>query len=717
MQQQLTAISEQQILEFLRTRAYKPMTEADLAAALGIVEGGREAFHSQLKEMEAAGQVVLTRTKRFGAPERMNLVVGRLQGHPRGFGFIIPDMPDLNDLYIGRENTAGAWNGDRVIARPIETKGGRTEGEIIRILEHANTRVVGTFQAAQYGGFVQPDDPHLPEDIIIPPGNQGAAHDGDTVVVEIVSWPSGRRPAEGRVAERLGRQGDPGVDILAIIERYGLSTDFPMEVVAEAAGIPDEVRGSDLAGRRDLRQQSIVTIDGEDAKDLDDAVSVEDITLESGARGWRLGVHIADVSYYVREGSALDREAADRGTSVYLVDRVIPMLPKRLSNGICSLNPHVDRLTLTCQMDVDERGRVVHYELYPSVINTAERMTYTAVTAILEHQDEGAIARYQSLVPMFERMAALTEVLSRRRQRRGSIDLDLPEEKVILDDRGKPIEIKPVHRGIADHMIEEFMILANETVAEHFNRVEAPFCYRVHEGPAAEKLEALQESLVNLGYRLKSTQKIHPKTLQEITKQAVGTREERLVHTLVLRSMKQARYGVENLGHFGLAASFYCHFTSPIRRYPDLLVHRVMRQAIAGGGIRADIEDRWRQTFPDLAEHASATERQADEAERETVDLKKAEFMLDKIGQEFAGLISGVTAFGLFVALENGVEGLAHVSTMTDDYYLYQENQHLLVGERSRKVYRLGDPVRVVVDSVSVAQRQVNFVLVGLNEA
>ncbi|MHB9144058.1 MAG: ribonuclease R [Symbiobacteriia bacterium] len=715
MQEQ--TLSEQQILEFLRHKAYKPMTEAELAAAFGVTDGGRLAFQSQLKEMETAGQVVLTRTKRYGAPDRMNLVVGRLQGHPRGFGFIIPDVPELNDLYVGRENIAGAWNGDRVIARPLATKGGRTEGEIIRILERANTRVVGTFQAGNFGGFVSPDDPHLPGDILIPPGNQGAAKEGDTVVAEVISWPSDRRPAEGRITERLGRQGDPGVDILAIMERYGLSADFPMEVVAEAAGIPDEVRASDLSGRRDLRTQPIVTIDGEDAKDLDDAVFVEDVTLPNGGKGWRLGVHIADVSYYVHEGAALDREAADRGTSVYLVDRVIPMLPKRLSNGICSLNPQVDRLTLTCQMDVDERGRVVHYELYPSVIRTAERMTYTAVTAILEHQDAAAIARYEPLVPMFERMAALTGVLSQRRQRRGSIDLDLPEQKVILDDRGKPIEIKPVQRGIADHMIEEFMILANETVAEHFNRMEAPFCYRVHESPTAEKLEALQEFLVNLGYRLKITQKIHPKALQEITRQAEGTREQRLVHTVVLRSMKQARYGVENLGHFGLAASFYCHFTSPIRRYPDLLVHRVMRQAIAAGGLRPEVEERWRQAFPDLADHASATERQADEAERETVDLKKAEFMLDKVGQEFGGLISGVTAFGVFVALENGVEGLVHVSTMADDYYIYQEGQHLLIGERSRKIYRLGDPVRVVVEGVSVAQRQVNFVLAGLNDS
>lgn len=707
-------MEEQQVLEFLRHKAYKPMTAVELAGAFGLQDGGREEFNTMLSAMEARGQVIKTRTKRYGAPERLNLVVGRLQGHPRGFGFIIPDLPEQSDLYVGRENTAGAWNGDRVIARPMEQKGGRREGEIIRILERANSRVVGTFQAANFGGFVSPDDPHLPEDIVIPPGNQGQARDGDTVVAEVVSWPSGRRPAEGRVTERLGRQGDPGVDILAIMERFGFSAEFPTDVVAQAAAVPDEVRDSDLVRRRDLRHEVIVTIDGEDAKDLDDAVSVEDVELPGGARGWRLGVHIADVSYYVREGTPLDREAARRGTSVYLVDRVIPMLPKRLSNGICSLNPQVDRLTLTCQMDVDGRGRVVRYELFPSVIRTTERMTYTAVNAILEEHDAATTARYRDLAPLFERMGILMQVLHSRRERRGSIDLDLPEEKVILDPKGKPVEIKPVKRGIADRIIEEFMILANETVAEHFHRLETPFCYRVHEPPAEEKLEALQEFLANLGYRLKGSHNIHPKNLQEVTRQAEGTREERLVHTVVLRSMKQARYMVDNLGHFGLAAPFYCHFTSPIRRYPDLLVHRVMRQTVAGGRLTSDVEERWRQTFPDLADHSSAAERRADEAERETVDLKKAEFMLDKVGQEFPGLISGVTAFGIFVALENGVEGLVHVSTMADDYYLYQEAQRLMVGERTRRVYRLGDPVRVVVDAVDLAQRQVNFVLAGL---
>lgn len=687
------------------------MAADELAAALKVPAEDRPAFTDLLAAMESRGQVVRTRTKRYGTPERMNLTVGRLQGHPRGFGFVLPDQPELPDVYIARENMGGAWNGDRVIVRPVERKGqGRREGEVIRILERANLRVVGTFNSAGAGGFLTPDDPRLPEDVFIPAAAQGAARNEDTVVAEITAWPSGRRPAEGRVVERLGHHGDPGVDVLAIMARYGLSPEFPPDVVREAAGIPDEVRPQDLKGRRDLRQQTIVTIDGEDAKDLDDAVSVETIVLPGGSRGWRLGVHIADVSQYVREGSALDEEAARRATSVYLVDRVIPMLPKRLSNGICSLNPQVDRLTLTCQMDVDERGRVVSYELFPSVIRTAQRMTYTDVTAILEG-DEAAAARYRDLVPMFQRMADLRGVLRRRRDKRGSIDFDLPEEKVILDGQGRPVEIRPAARGVADSIIEEFMILANETVAEHFFHLGTPFCYRVHEPPAEEKLEALQEFLATFGYRLKGVRNVYPKALQEVARQAEGTREERLIHTVMLRSMKQARYGVENLGHFGLAAPFYCHFTSPIRRYPDLLVHRVMRQVLVEGGISRALEERWQQTFPELTDHASLAERRADEAERETVDLKKAEYMQDKVGQEFDALISGVTAFGLFVALENGVEGLVHVSTMADDYYLYQETQYLLVGERTRRVFRLGDPVRVVVDSVDLEQRQVNFVL------
>lgn len=702
----------EQILEFLHHKAYKPMTADELTQALSVPAEEKDAFLTLLAAMESRGQVVRTRTKRYGTPERMNLIVGRLQAHPRGFGFVLPDRPDLPDLYVGRENMGGAWDGDRVIARPVERKGqNRREGELIRILEHANHRVVGTFHSEDGGGFVSPDDPRLPEDIFIPARDQGKAEEEDSVVVEITTWPSGRRPAEGRVAERLGHHGDPGVDILAIMARYNLTPDFPPEVVTEAAAIPDEVRPKDLAGRRDLRDQQIVTIDGEDAKDLDDAVSVVAIELPEGASGWRLGVHIADVSYYVREGTALDTEAARRGTSVYLVDRVIPMLPKRLSNGICSLNPKVDRLTLTCQMDVDARGRVLRYDLFPSVIRTAERMTYTDVTNILEDRDEAARSRYRDLVPMFQAMRDLCLVLQRRREKRGAIDFDLPEEKVILDPQGHPLEIKPKERGIADHIIEEFMILANETVAEHFHHQGAPFCYRVHEPPAEEKLESLQEFLATFGYRLKGVRNINPKALQDVAKRAEGTKEERLVHTVMLRSMKQARYAVDNLGHFGLAAPFYSHFTSPIRRYPDLLIHRVTRQAVAKGGISPALEERWQHAFPDLADHASVAERKADEAERETVDLKKAEFMQDKVGQEFDGLVSGVTAFGLFVSLENGVEGLVHVSTMTDDYYLFQETQYLLVGERTRRIYRLGDPVRVVVDRVDAEQRQVHFIL------
>jgi len=704
-------VQAEDVLEFLRHNAYKPMAADELATALEVPATEQPAFLELLAAMESRGQVVRTRTKRYGAPERMNLTVGRLQGHPRGFGFVLPDQPELPDVYIGRENMGGAWNGDRVIARPVERKGqGRREGEIIRVLERANSHVVGTFHGAGAGGFLTPDDPRLPEDVFIPAAAQGAAQDEDTVVVEITSSPSGRRPAEGRVVERLGHHGDPGVDVLAVMARYHLSPEFPPDVVREAAGIPDEVEARDLKGRRDLRQEVIVTIDGEDAKDLDDAVSVEAIDLPDGGTGWRLGVHIADVSHYVREGTALDVEAAERGTSVYLVDRVIPMLPKRLSNGICSLNPQVDRLTLSCQMDVDARGRVVDYQLFPSVIRTKERMTYTDVTAILEG-DEQAASRHRELVPVFQRMADLRRVLRRRREKRGSIDFDLPEEKIILDGQGRPVEIRPAQRGVADSIIEEFMILANETVAEHFSRLGTPFCYRVHEPPAEEKLEALQEFLATFGYRLKGSRNVYPKALQEVARQAEGTREERLVHTVMLRSMKQARYGVENLGHFGLAAPFYCHFTSPIRRYPDLLVHRVMRQVLLEGGISRALEERWQQVFPDLADHASVTERRADEAERETVDLKKAEFMLDKVGQEYDALISGVTAFGLFVALENGVEGLVHVSTMADDYYLYQETQYLLVGERTRRVFRLGDPVRVVVEGVDLEQRQVNFAL------
>ena len=709
-------ITREQITDFCLKKAYKPLTGSELASALEVGEAESDEFLALLSEMEAGGALVKTRFERYAAPERLNLVVGRLQGHPKGFGFIIPDNRDLGDLYIGRENLNGAWHGDRVIARPGSRMedprwgvgdGRRVEGEIIRILKRANPRVVGTYQRAHFFGFVKPDERRLPDDVFIPSGADGGAGDGEKVVVEIRLWPDGRRNAEGRVVEVLGRLGEPGVDITSIVRRYGLPETFPEEIMAEAERIPDQIRPDDLKGREDLRGLPIVTIDGEDAKDLDDAVSVE-----RAGDLWRLGVHIADVSYYVSEGSALDREARERGTSVYLVDRVIPMLPPRLSNGLCSLNPQVDRLTMTVFIDLDERGRVANHRFTPSIIRTAERMTYTNVTRILVDGDRAATARYEPLVPLFRQMEALCRILREKRMRRGSIDFDLAEEKVILDEVGRPKEIRPAVRTIADQIIEEFMIAANEAVAEHFCHLEVPFLYRVHQEPDAEKLYALNEFLTNFGYRLKGLGNIHPKAIQEIAQKVAGKREEHLINTVMLRSLKQARYCEENLGHFGLAADYYTHFTSPIRRYPDLMIHRVMREVLEHGRVRPDRLSRWTAAVPAIAEHSSDMERRADEAERETVDLKKAEFIAEHVGEVFPGIISGVTAYGLYVELDNTVEGLVHVSAMAGDYYIYNEKQYALIGERTRRVYRLGDAVEVQVVGVKVEGGQVDLVLV-----
>jgi ribonuclease R len=702
---------KERIAEFIREKAYKPMTFAELATTMGIAEKQHAQLKKTLDQMETTGEVVRTRTERYGAPERMNLAVGRLQGHPKGFGFLISDAPDAEDIFIGRESMNGAWHGDRVIARlsPLSRAGGRMEGEIIRILTRATARVVGTFEADKNGGFVTPDDRRLPDDIFIPKGATNGARSSEKVVVQVVRWAEARRNAEGRVVERIGMKGQVGVDIVSVIRKYALPEVFPPKVLKEAEEVPEVVPPEIAveAGRRDLRGWTIVTIDGEDAKDLDDAVNVE-----RTARGhWRLGVHIADVSYYVGEGTALDREAYNRGTSVYLADRVVPMLPPRLSNGICSLNEGVDRLTLSCVMDIDDAGKVHKYEIFPSVIRTAARMTYTKVNAILADDPE-ANREYERLVPMFRDMHALMQVLKAKRTRRGALDFDLPEAKVKLNDKGWPVEIRRVDRGDAERLIEEFMLVANETVAEHCQSRDVPFMFRVHGEPAPDRLAGLRDFLALFGYNLKLPREgaVPAKLLQHITEWAQGRPEENLINSVLLRTMRQAVYSEENSGHFGLAADYYCHFTSPIRRYPDLVVHRVLRSMVAGPMLQK-LRHKWETWMPDAARYASDRERVAMEAERETIDLKKAEFMSDKVGETFSGIISGVGQFGFFVQLPTTVEGLVHVSNLTDDYYHFQEQYYALIGERTRRRFRLGDPVAVRLTRVDVDTRQLDFVL------
>lgn len=696
------------ILEYMREEAYNPLLFEELAQVLCIERDGYEELRKVLLHMEEEGLVVKTRRKRYGIPERMNLVVGRLQGSQKGFGFLIPDDPVIRDLYIPVENLNGAMHNDKIIARITKSSlgGNKSEGEIIRILKRANEKLVGTFEKNKNFGFVVPDDSRIYQDIFVSKDDFGEAKEGHKVVVEITRWPEGRRNPEGKVIEILGHKNEAGTDILSIIRSHNLPEEFPAEVEIQASKIPDEVREEQIYKRRDLRNNIIITIDGDDAKDLDDAVSLE--VLENG--NYLLGVHIADVSQYVFESSPLDNEALKRGTSVYLVDRVIPMLPKKLSNGICSLNPQADRLTLSCSMEINEKGNVVRYEIYESLIRTKERMTYSNVNKILEEDNAELKDRYSYLIETFKHMENLMNILRKKRKLRGSLDFEFDETKIILDEKGKPIDIRPYERGVTEKIIEEFMIVCNETIAEHMYWKEMPFVYRVHEDPDPEKIQALNEFIHNFGYRIKGTDEIHPKALQQVLDKVAGKKEERLINTLLLRSLRKARYDGESLGHFGLASKFYCHFTSPIRRYPDLTIHRIIKEDIHGK-LNPERIVKLKERIPFTAEQSSIRERAAEEAERETEDLKKAEYMKDRIGEEYEGIISGVTAYGMYVQLENTIEGLVHVSNMEDDYYIFDENNHFLIGERKKKIYRIGDMVKIRVLSADIANRNIDFVL------
>ncbi|MBA1335580.1 MAG: 3'-to-5' exoribonuclease RNase R [Firmicutes bacterium] len=697
------------ILQYMKENAYKPLTAEELAARLDIGGDNLPRFLETLKEMESEGDLVQTRKKRYGIPEKMDLIVGRLQCHQKGFGFVIPRDELYEDVYIPADSINEAMHNDSVIAKIVRRKseGNRTEGEIIRILERANKKVVGTFERSRNFGFVIPDDSRILYDIYVFQDETMGAREGDKVVAEITHWPEKRRNPEGRIIEVLGYKDDIGIDVLSIIRSHDIPEEFPPEVLEEAEKIPEKIDEAEINRRVDLRDRKIVTIDGADAKDLDDAVSVE--KLSNG--NFRLGVHIADVSHYVKENSALDKEAFKRGTSVYFLDRVIPMLPKRLSNGICSLNPKVDRLALTVFMEIDKAGKVVDYQIVESVISTAERMTYKDVSDILEKNDEELIARYGSLVDDFRRMEELYTILNSKRMVRGSIDFEFPETKVMLDKEGNPEDIVKVERRTADRIIEEFMLVCNETVAEHMFWLGAPFVYRIHEEPDDEKIEVFNEFVYNLGYSIKGIKKVHPKALQRLIQKVKGKKEEKIINTLLLRSLKRARYHQENLGHYGLAAEYYCHFTSPIRRYPDLVIHRIIKETLKGGLENSRIE--YLKEFVEKAAlQSSERERAADEAEREVEDLKKVEFMARRIGEEYEGIVSGVTAFGIFVELENGIEGMVRVSFMTDDFYHFDEKRYMLIGERTKKSFRIGDVVRVQVVKADLVDKKLDFVLV-----
>ncbi|UQZ76203.1 ribonuclease R [Niallia circulans] len=703
----------EKLLTYMKDEAYKPLTVQELEEAFGIEDSSHfKDFVKALVQMEEKGLVVRTRSNRYGLPEKMNLIRGKLAGHAKGFAFVIPEEQGMDDIFIPPNEVKTALNGDIVLARVTsESSGQRREGTIVRIIERGVQQIVGTYSESKHFGFVIPDDKKIATDIFIPKGSTKGAIEGHKVVVKLTSYPEGRKNAEGEVVKILGHKNDPGVDILSVIHKHGLPLAFPDNVLEQANNAPDTIDEEEIANRRDLRNETIVTIDGADAKDLDDAVTVT--MLENG--NYKLGVHIADVSYYVTENSPIDVEAEERGTSVYLVDRVIPMIPHRLSNGICSLNPKVDRLTLSCEMEITSDGEVVSHEIFQSVIKTTERMTYADVNSILHDKDEELRAKYEGLVPMFERMEDLAAILRKKRMTRGAIDFDFKESKVIVDEVGKPQDVILRERSVAEKLIEEFMLVANETVAEHFHWMQVPFIYRIHEDPKEEKLRRFFEFITNFGYIVKGTaNSVHPRALQEIIESVQGTPEEMVISTVMLRSMQQAKYYPESLGHFGLSTEFYTHFTSPIRRYPDLIVHRLIRTYLIEGDISSATQEKWNSRLTEIAEHSSSMERRSVEAERETDELKKSEYMLDKIGEEYDGIISSVTNFGMFVELTNTIEGLVHVSYMTDDYYRYDERHFAMIGERTGKVFRIGDEITVRVVNVNKEERAIDFEIVGM---
>jgi len=705
----------ERLLSFMKEEAYKPLTVEELEEAFQLEDADEfKKLIITLNKMEEKGLIVRTRANRYGVPEKMNLIRGTLVGHARGFAFVEPDEPGFDDVFIPPGELNHAMHGDKVLVRlSPKTSGARQEGTVIRILERGIKEIVGTYTESKNFGFVIPDDKKIVNDIFIPKNASNGAVEGHKVIVRLTSYPEGRMSAEGEVVQILGHKNDPGVDILSIIHKHQLPLSFPDDVLKQANETPDEIKSEEIKNRRDLRNELIITIDGEDAKDLDDAVTVT--KLNNGC--YKLGVHIADVSYYVKEGTPIDREAFARGTSVYLVDRVIPMIPHRLSNGICSLNPKVDRLTLSCEMIVDEYGNVVQHDIFQSIIRSAERMTYSNVNKILIEKDEQLREKYQEIVPMLEDMAELAAILRKKRMLRGAIDFDFKEAKVLVDEKGKPYDVIIRERSVAERLIEEFMLLANETVAEHFHWLNVPFIYRIHEKPNEEKLRRFLEFITNFGYVVKGTgNNIHPRALQQILDEVRGKPEEMVISTVMLRSMKQAKYHPESVGHFGLSTEFYTHFTSPIRRYPDLIVHRLIRKYLLEGKIDEKTQMKWASILPEIAEHSSNMERRAVDAERETDDLKKAEFMLDKIGEEFDGIISSVTNFGMFVELPNTVEGLVHVSYMTDDYYHYDERHYAMIGERTGNVYRIGDEITVRVVNVDKEERSIDFEIVGMRK-
>ncbi len=720
------------VYDLICCKEYQPMRAKDLAVLLQVPAGKREELHEILDMLLEEGKITVNKRGKYEAvrgskkeqekeekkgkrdkkekkkKETQKYLIGIFAGHAKGFGFV--ELLDENgeDIYIPEEETGGAFHGDKVqVALKKENKPGkRREGRVIKILERGTREIVGTFQESAGFGFVVPDNQRFLRDIFIQKENFLGARNQDKVVVEIRDYGTRKRSPEGKIIQVLGNSEEKGIDVLSVAKSCGLPMEFPEKVLNQAERIRESLNEGDFYGRLDLRDVPMVTIDGEDAKDLDDAVS-----LSKEGNLFHLGVHIADVSNYVQYSSALDREALKRGTSVYLVDRVIPMLPKKLSNGICSLNAGEDRLALSCLMDIDEKGKVVSHGIAETVIHVNERMTYTDVKKILRKEDQQLAERYRELLPMFFQMEELSALLRKRRKKRGAIDFDFPESKIELDENGKPVRIYPYEQNVATRIIEDFMLAANETVAQEYAQAGIPFVYRTHDTPDMEKMEPVLELVHRAGVKVKkSKEEIRPKEVQKILKELEGKDSEDFFSRLILRSMKQAKYTTECTGHFGLAARYYCHFTSPIRRYPDLQIHRIIKENLRGKMTEAKMSH-YEEILDEVARQSSAMERRAEEAERETVKMKKAEYMESQIGETFEGVISGVTDWGLYVELPNTVEGLVHVNSLMDDYYVYDSAHYTLTGEKKKRSFAIGQKVKVRVAQADARERTVDFVL------
>lgn len=703
MTEELLNQRKETMLALLNDPTYVPMKLKELAMLLNLSRDQRDELREVMESLEQDGKVILTKRGKYKIPSA-EFLTGTFSGTAKGFGFVtVESRPD--DIYIPYDKVKDAMHGDRVQIVAEPARGGRrAEGTVVKVLERANQTLVGYYQKSKNFGFVIPDNQKIGEDVFIPQGKDMGAVTGHKVIVKLTDYGGERKKPEGEIVEIIGHVNDPGTDILSIVKAYGIPDEYPQEVMEQIEHIPDEVQEAEKVGRKDIRDWQTVTIDGEDAKDLDDA-----ITISREDFGYRLGVHIADVSHYVREGSPLDREALKRGTSVYLVDRVVPMLPHKLSNGICSLNQGVDRLALSCIMDIDPHGKVLSHEVAETLIRVDRRMTYTAVNAIITDRDPAVMAEYDGFVEMFDCMKELADILRDKRSQRGSIDFDFPETKILLDEKGHPTEIKPYERNSATKIIEDFMLMANETIAEDYYWQEIPFLYRTHDNPDPEKMKRLGIFINNFGYSLHlQNGEVHPKEIQKLLTKIEGTEEEALISRLTLRSMKQAKYMPICGGHFGLAARYYTHFTSPIRRYPDLQIHRIIKENLHGNltGKRISHYD---SILTEVSIQCSQTERRADEAEREVVKMKKCEYMSKRVGQIYEGVISGVTNWGFYVELPNTVEGLVRVSDLYGDYYLFSEEKMELRGERSGRIYRLGQKVKVTVSGTDKLTRTVDF--------